>query len=84
MRCTRREVAFCAGDAIGDVDAGSRAAHAAVDRRTGVIVRQIAVVDVAVDAAGDQVAIIDIPGQQQMLGQELRAGEVHEIQKIVR
>ncbi len=54
----------------------------AVEWGPAVVIRKVAVVDIGIAAGGGQTAVVDVAGQEQRSGQELRAREIHEIQEI--
>ena len=57
--------------------------YAAIERWPGVGAGEVIVVVAAVAAGGDQTAVVGVRREQQVLGQKLRAGEVHEVQQVV-
>src|ERR1700757_310859 len=62
---------------------GARRSLGAVERRTSVAIGEVAVVHVGVDGSRDEPAIVDVRGQEQLVRQELRAGEIHEVEEIL-
>ena len=60
-----------------------RRRYAAVGRWPGEGPGKVVIVVAAVAAGGDQMAVVGVHREQQVLGQKLCAGEVHEVQQVV-
>src|SRR4029077_3618763 len=71
-----------AGRAPDELRPAPRRATAA-ERRPAVVAVEVTVVDVAVEGARRQVAIVGVPREQQLLRQELRGGQVDEIEQVL-